>query len=263
MKKILLSLFLFAISIQTYAQKKEKTRFGIQSGINISNTLIYHPEIEGELFLGSSFGFVARQFLVPFRWKWGPLKMKTHLYLDVGLNAVRQGYIYNFNRKDVSTDIYSMELPIVLVLKSFDSITMRRATQRMAKKKVFYIAKYGLVLSKNPSKNISRTIEDNSATHKVIESSSISNKINASFLGAGGIQKEMKNGAIYYLGLSFHQGIKSVVEGNLEVTTNGQTTTDVYEVKGSYFSIDLQHFFGKRAKATKQDKVIIYNPRFL
>jgi len=263
MKKIILLFSLSILSVFAFAQKKEKFRLGIQSGINISKAQIYLNDVNQELFLGSSFGIVGRQFLIPFKLHWAHLKLKNHLYLDFGLNAIRNGYVYDFADNNVITDIYSFEAPLIFVIKSFDSITHRRATKKMVKKKLFYITKCGLVLSKQASRTFTRTINDNNANQRIVETGALSNKLNVAFMSGFGIQKEMKNGAINYFGISFHQSLRPSVEGTIEIIKNGQTKADTYHALSSYFSIDLQHFFGKPYKPTKQDKVIIFNPRFM
>ena len=68
-------------------------------------------------FIGNSLGFVIRQPIGNFTWRWASLKTKITAYVDYGATYVYSGYNYSYNGFSGFKERYQAEFPILVSLR--------------------------------------------------------------------------------------------------------------------------------------------------
>ena len=260
------SLFGF-LSIPCFCQRNTFA-VGFQSGNNINQTIVI-PEFDnsplsGDYFIGSSFGLVARSKLFKYKWQWGGFSQDIAIFAEYGVNATYSGYNYRYEQERTFQEQLTFAAPLLLV---FRSIHHNYWYKNFKGKRIYPIVKTGFNFTKTAAQNSQKKYIFGEAT--LTENIQTSDKINITFVGALGFQKEFKNGRILYIGFSAQTPFGVRTKGTIEVNSPQINEIASITKQGNFYSIDLQYFIGKRTPKNQRKKKwgklskVIYNPRYL
>lgn len=261
-------LFLFLFFTTSLFSQRNSFAFGFQSGNNISQTVVTtefeNSPLSGDYFIGSSFGLVARSKLFNYNWQWGGFSQRFNTYLEYGINASYGGYNYRFKRQTTFQEQVTFSVPMLIVIRP----AFHKYWYKSFKgKRIYPIVKSGFSFSKTATQHSQKKYIFGEA--ELIEDIQVNPKINTSFVGALGFQKEFKNGRILYIGFSVHVPIGVRTKGTIIVNSPQINEIAKLAKQGNFYSIDLQYFIGKRTASKRRKKKwgtlpkIIYNPRYL
>lgn len=271
--RFLLLPLLFCLTTPLFSQK-DNFVIGIQSGINLSRTIIQKEfntsALNSDYFIGSSFGVIARSRVAQFKWSFASLSEHFNVYLEYGLNAMYSGYNYRYENQYTFQEQLTYSIPLLIVMRGNSQRVGFRTKYK--DKRMYTIAKVGLQLNSTPGKVIQKdyTFGETLLQENVV----VDQKANLSFVGAFGVQKELKNGRIVYLGFSAQTSFSPRTSGTITVDSPQINEIAKISKPGNIYSIDLQYFLSSSAakarRAQRKDKrnksrklpKIIYNPRF-
>lgn len=262
-------LLLYAILFFTTPLFCQRNNFavGFQTGNNVSRTVITkefpNSPLKSDYFIGSSFGLVARNKLFSYKWNWARFSEHIQIYMEYGVNVSYGGYNYRYNDQTTFQEQITYGVPLLFVMRPIHSNYWYKSFKG---KRIYPIVKGGFNFIKTKKQNIEKVYNFGEAT--LIENVQIDDKINPSFVGALGFQKEFKNGRIMYIGFSAHVPFEVRTQGTIRLNSPQINEIAQLAKAGNFFSIDLQYFIGKRTKRegrnNKRRKLpkIIYNPRY-
>lgn len=262
--------FLFCCLFFTNSLFCQRNNFaiGFQSGNNISQTVVItefdNSPLNGDYFIGSSFGLIARSKLFSYKWQWGGFSQKLHTYLEYGATASYGGYNYRFENQTTFQEQLTISVPMLIVIRP---AYHKYWYKNFKGKRIYPIVKGGFNFSKITTQHNQNNYIFGET--ELIEDIQMNPKINMAFVGALGMQKEFKNGRILYIGFSSHTPLVARAKGT--ITVNSPQINEIARLskQGNIYSIDLQYFIGKRVSPKRRKKrwgklpKIIYNPRYL
>lgn len=260
MKSYLLLCGFILIGIWSKAQERPKWSFGVETGINISPAGFQEVDwLEGNGLLRYSAGVLFRRDLNKnFKFNWGGLSTRIHLFLDTGLNFAAKGYDYNAGQFSNFKDQFAVELPLLLVMKEGHNAI----TWSWRKKQLHAFTKIGLKLSFSPQQLVQFSDTEVNLNNSINETAIIGGW-NILYHYEIGILKQPKGGAASSLSFGVNLGLLPTARGEIEWMQDASLQKQSFERRGSYFSLNWNYFFSKNhKKPPKTIHPVIICPKF-
>ena len=252
----------FTLLLTSLSIPAQSLRFGIQSGITLSNAL-YEGGPTGfnpSSLLRYRIGFNLRKPLKKtFTFRWGKFSNKSKIFLDAGVHLNFSGRYFELDMEDWTTEVPAFEVPIIFTFKVKNGWWSKWRGENY---KPTWGAQLGLKWSSSWQKAESGPLLNDEGIVRGNLDLEKSRRNNLILVAGPGIFRETPKGEQIYLGINANLGLVTQAKGTIDWVNAGPTATTFMTSLGNYYSLDLQYFFGKQ-KARMPEKIypVIFCPQ--
>ncbi|MCB0640239.1 MAG: hypothetical protein KDC44_01305, partial [Phaeodactylibacter sp.] len=239
---------LFALVAFPSLSPAQSLRLGLQSGLTLSNAYYQGgpSDFDPSALLRTRFGLNMRQPLKKsFKFAWAKFNSKSKVYLDYGVHFNFSGRFFELDDDRWTAETPAFEVPLILTFQVANSWWANR--HRRNPYAPVWGAQLGLKWSNGWTRPQSGPLLNAEGVQRASMQVDLARRNNLLLVAGPGVFRETPTGAQVYIGLNANFGLLPQLEGTIDWSASGLAATTDVKSLGSYYSLDLQYFFGPRA----------------